>query len=819
MSLYLRRLELAGFKSFADRTRLDFEPGVSAIVGPNGSGKSNIAEAIRWVLGERAGRSLRATSTDNLIFAGMEKIKAAASMAEVTLTLEGKGDKVAERLIISRKLYRSGESEYRLNGRKALARDIAKLLAQAGFGTSSYTVIGQGMVEGLIIASPAERKLLFEEASGIRAFELERGQTMVKLRQAESQIAVLRQEARDITPERDRLKEQVDRLARRRETSRELQVLRGQFIHTELHQIESDKRTLLERKREVLTQQKQLQIRAKLLDKRASQLADERDKALARHQAALRTLESLQDSRNQLSDQIAEQQIKLGVLSAAQTETDQTQEDRSERKQQIVKRLQDLHRQLDVQTKAADVQASKIELHNQKVRELTRQLTKLRQALKSNQLSDHLGQALGLVKLLLQQLGANEPIQRDRLRLVLHKLIRTVKLAYDADLSAAPEQIVKLQQQISREMSRREDVVEKQTSEIIKQRSLELDIHTLERELERLELKSNSVDSRPERTEVSRLEAVLKSLLDKRSKLDSEHEAARKLLTELGGDSMADQVELAREQEEIRGHQFQLDRELELLEARANELSQRDLEVSRQAKLWQISTKSSGDRPPKEDPVDRERLLQLEAELTLIGEIDEGLVTAHQELTDRVAYLDGQADDLEQAVADIQKALQELDRRIATTFTTNFKKINTIFGKEFERLFGGGEAKIELTKLDDGEYGIEISVRPPGKRLGLLSALSGGEKTLAAIALLTAILRVNPSPFVMLDEVDAALDDHNATLFCETLRLLARHSQILVITHNHETMVHADRLYGVTASPKRASTVVAVDLTTAEAIH
>lgn len=819
MSLYLRRLELAGFKSFADRTRLDFEPGVSAIVGPNGSGKSNIAEAIRWVLGERAGRSLRATSTDNLIFAGMEKIKAAASMAEVTLTLEGKGDKVAERLIISRKLYRSGESEYRLNGRKALARDIAKLLAEAGFGTSSYTVIGQGMVEGLIIASPAERKLLFEEASGIRAFELERSQTILKLRQAEAQIGTLRQQSRELTPERDRLKEQVDRLARRRETSRELQVLRGQFIRAQLHQIASDRNMLLKRKQDVLSQQKQLHARAKLLDKRALQLAQERDKARTRQQQALSTLELLQSSRNQLSDQIAEQQVKLGVLSAAQTETSQSQEDRSERKQQLAERLKDLHRQLERQTKVADVQAGKIELHNQKVRELTRQLTKLRQALKSNQLSDHLSQALGLVKLLLQQMGTHEPIQRDRLRLVLHKLIRTVKLAHDADLSAAPEQIVKLQQQISREMSRREDVVEKQTAEIIKQRSLELDIHTLERELERLEVQTKTLDAQPETTEVTRLEAALKSLLDKRSKLDSEHEAARKLLTELGGDSTTDQVELAREQEEIRGQALQLERELELLESQVNELGRRDQEVVQQAKLWQISKQPSHDHSTKEGGVDRERLLQLEAELTLIGEIDEGLVAAHQELADRVTYLDRQADDLEQAVADIQKALQELDRRIATTFATNFKKINTIFGQEFERLFGGGEAKIELTKLDDDQYGIEISVRPPGKRLGLLSALSGGEKTLAAIALLTAILRVNPSPFVMLDEVDAALDDHNATLFCETLRLLARHSQILVITHNHETMVHADKLYGVTASPKRASTVVAVDLTTAEAIH
>lgn len=806
MSLYLRRLELAGFKSFADRTRLDFEPGVSAIVGPNGSGKSNIAEAIRWVLGERAGKTLRTNSTDNLIFAGIDKRKAAASMAEVSLTLEGDD----QRLIVSRKLYRSGESEYRLNGRKALARDIAKLLAEYGFGTSSYTVIGQGMVEGLIIASPAERKLLFEEASGIRAFELEKSQTLLRLKQAESQAAILRAEVLELTPERERLAGQVERLKHRKQTMLELQAMRERFIASEFADKAAELDKLHDQQKTNKQQRQNLQRRASQLAAQTAQFKHDHERAQLSQQEALKKLEQLQLERNQVSDMIAKLQVQIGVLQATQTDSTSGRQDRDK----LERRLQKIRLQLKQQTKTAMGYAEKIDLHTQKITTLTKELSSLRNRLRHNQLSSHLGQALGIIKLLLQQLNSHKPVQRDQLRILLHKLIRTVKLAYDADLSAAPERIVKLQQQISREMSKREDVVERQTAEIIKQRSLELDLHALEKSLE------TSIQHAPttiDRKSLQGLEAQLAQAHKKLIQLDDAQSAVRKELGEKTSarDTQA-QIVLAREQEEVRQQLAQLERDDHLLIVGIETVMSQQDQLKQQAIAWHVAapTKRTGGA----QAVQREHLLQLEAELTLIGEIDEGIVEVQQELEDRVTYLEDQARDVEQAVRDIQTALAELDRRIQQTFRTNFSKINQYFGREFERLFRGGEAKIELIAVDEGQFGIEISVRPPGKRLGVLAALSGGEKTLTAIALLAAILQVNPSPFVVLDEVDAALDDANALLFCDTLKRLAQHSQLLVITHNHETMVHADRLYGVTASSRRASTVVKVDLTTAEAL-
>lgn len=814
--MYLRRLEIVGFKSFADRVKLELEPGVSAIVGPNGSGKSNIAEAIRWVLGERAGRTLRTAKTEELIFSGIDGGRAKASMAEVSMVLSGSPSDTGlavEELRIVRKLYRSGESEYRINGRKVLARDLAKILARAGFGASSYTVIGQGMVEGLIIATPTERKLLFEEASGIRGFELERIEVLARLRQARGEIDRLRLEASQLIPERDKIGRQVERLNRRREVTAQLKTTQQRFLQQEKRRIHVARKDCKLQVANIEKQVIKLKKQQKTLEAKADALALASKSSAGEHATMLSSLASLDERRTQITELIARAEVELEIKNTdleAKTKLLQPAKNRN----RLASQLATFQQQLREQTAKSEDLNRSIAQFDEKISELTKQLTVLRQALRANQRAGYLGQALGLAQMISRQLTDETDLSRDQLRLALHKLVRTVRLAHDSDLADAPERIARLQQQIAREMTKREEVTEKQTTIIIRIRSLELDIHAQERELAGLKLQNHEKELKRLRKEVKAREKELKDWRIQRDKYETEQEQLRVQLNGLSSqDTTQQQVEIAHALEEARQSVQVYEQELSRYKARLSELLQEEEGLVNQAEHWGVNFTAS---QPADQEVTRDDITRLEAELALIGEIDEALVAAHAELNERVRYLESQAHDMERAVGDLEKVLTELARRIKGTFAKNFARINKAFGKNFAQLFGGGSAELTLLQSDEENYGIEISVQPLGKRLAALSALSGGEKALSALALLAAILEVNPSPFVLLDEVDAALDDHNAQLFQQTLARLAKKSQILVITHNHETMVHADKLYGVTASSKTASTVLAVQLSEVE---
>lgn len=818
--MYLRRLEIAGFKSFAGRVKFDFKPGVVAIVGPNGSGKSNVAEAIQWVLGAQNSRDLRARKSEELIYSGSEGGKTKASMAEVVMTLEGKTSETelgVDQLIVSRRLYRSGETEYRLGGRKVLVKDLMKILAQAGFGTSSYTVIGQGMIDSLIIASPAERKLLFEEASGIRAFELERADTLRKLARAEERATALRDEVSQLIPERDALALQVDRLARHAQLTAQLRALRSQYIGSQLLRLRTERAAAKQSQKDW---QQKLRQSEKILKQRqaeAQALASSSADNSAKQAQLLERLSQIDSERTALAEQIATIQAQLQILDQLQRQQGTRPVELKDQLKQIDGRLVEFRKKLIKQVAASEQYADRIAAHNKNIEGFTKQLTRLRAKLRSNQRNSYLAQALGLARLLVKDLQSDKPLQPAAMRLALHKLIRSVKLASESDLTAVPLEIAKLQQQISREIARREDIVEQQTTEIIKVRSIELDIHALERE--EIELQARLAETREAHQdspqERSKHATELRGLTKRRDALDGQAATLRAELTELtAGGTTDEQVALAHAVDAAARVVEDAQAELARLENAFQDYKRAEQALRDQATAWHIAARPSD----QVENVDERDITRVEAEIEVIGEVDEALVQAHTELADRVSYLETQATDMEAGVKDLRKVLTELERRIQTTFEKNFARINTEYTKQFARLFRGGSAALELTRYEDDEYGIEITAKPPGKRVELLSSLSGGERALAAIALLAAILSVNPSPFVVLDEVDAALDDANAQLFTETLKQLARHSQLLVITHNHETMLSADALYGITTTPKAASTVIAVDLQAAEAL-
>ena len=192
----LKRLVLQGFKSFKDRQLVNFDDGITGIVGPNGCGKSNIVDALFWIMGEQSAKHLRGKSMKDLIFAGSSKYKP-ASFAEVTLVLEndtGKhihiGNKVSSpsEIQLTRKLYRNGDTEYRINNLPARLRDIQEVFMDTGAGAKSYSIIAQGEINKLVQAKPEERRSMIEDVAGVTKFKLRKRESLKKIEQTESNL-------------------------------------------------------------------------------------------------------------------------------------------------------------------------------------------------------------------------------------------------------------------------------------------------------------------------------------------------------------------------------------------------------------------------------------------------------------------------------------------------------------------------------------------------------------------------------------------------------------------------------------------------------
>jgi chromosome segregation protein len=215
--MYLKQLELIGFKSFPQRTRLHFEPGITAIVGPNGSGKSNVADAVRWALGEQSMRALRGRRGEDVIFAG-GGARHPLGMAEVTLLLDNADERIplpVAEVAIARRLYRSGEGEYLANGNRVRLRDVTEWLLGAGLGPDSYCVVGQGTIEQLVLQRPEDRRVLLEDAADVRRHALRLAETEQKLAATAANLERARDLAAALAPEVERLRHAARRAERR----------------------------------------------------------------------------------------------------------------------------------------------------------------------------------------------------------------------------------------------------------------------------------------------------------------------------------------------------------------------------------------------------------------------------------------------------------------------------------------------------------------------------------------------------------------------------------------------------------------------------
>ena len=809
----LQSIELAGFKSFAKRTKIEFSNGLVAIVGPNGSGKSNITDAIRWVFGEQKSRSLRTDKSEDLIYHG-GKGKPRASMAEVVIRLDNSARAIPidlNEVEITRRLYRSGESNYLLNGRRASLASIQEVLAASGFGVGSYTVIGQGMIDKLILSSGKERKQLFEEASGIKQYEIKHSQTLKRIQLTQENLSQLDRLIAELQPKNDMLKRQSELLEKKIKLKKDLEESKASYVIKSIQSVEDSIKQNKSEMNIISGQLRELDAQIVKIEKNntrsrnasSKNILDKINSDLAILENSKAELETEIDQANILADKTRTEANEFEqIIDISRAELSGLNENMKEH----------LISQNKIEKKVANYE-SKLGLVDKKIQTQTKELDKTRKELIGSQKSEYLKHSLGLIDIL--QDGVKREKTEHELGIVFYKLRRMIKHSMTDNSAELAMRVGKIQNSISRLMDERENINESQTNEVIRLRAIEMDSASIELRIKDLELKIKQTTKQKaavlSKGNMSKLELKLAKYELKKAELNLAISQKRDELVEIAKQGSLDEVdEYYMEHERLTNERVSLNTQLESLVLSRQELERQLKSINETKNIWFPYKMTT---PKKIVDISIEDINRLEAEMGLLEEIDPEIEKEVLESDKQLKYLVGQAKDLNRAIDNLTKVASSTEKKIKTVFDRGVEGINTNFTKNFKELVGGGEASLKLTRNDD-DYGVEIVVKLPNKNAQNISSLSGGEKALASVALLSGILMSNPSPFVVLDEVDAALDEENTKRFANIIAKITKHSQVLVVTHNHDTMAVADELLGVTTGGNNESSIIRVQLGT-----
>lgn len=713
----LTKLELSGFKSFAKSTTLEFPVPTSAIVGPNGSGKSNVAEAIRWVMGEQSMKSLRGKRGEDLIFNGSPSTPRMGK-ASVLLHFDNADGKIPvdfPEVRIERRIFRDGTNEYLLNGSVVRLKDIVELMARMGLGDTKHNIIGQGEVDRWLLSSAKDRKEILEEALGLKVYQMKKIESERKLASTAENVRQVESLLRELAPHLKFLKSQAEKAEARGTIEAELTHLERVYFAKLLHEIETTETEIAKAVSPVETQLAKAEaqvadIKSKI-ERRESETAKPEDYAGIEKEIA-----GLEEARDELEREFGRLEGRVLV-----------------EREKLAKPL----------IRLADASYIK-----EKIAKL---LAALRP--KSDDLESRIQAAIAELESLMRD------IEKGSVLVPADEGSRKELFALEAKLATEERRLkeIKGALQAARERMRKTD---------LEARSAEVELRKLERELREAEEARGLIRSQLERSSFER------------ENLSTRREEFKKELSLAG----IDQLELREvKKEDVASH------------AIPQELFK--------------------------------KIERLRGKLEEIGGIDVSVVKEYQETEARYAFLTKELEDLKEAGTSLKELIGTLEDQITEDFEKGFKKINDGFNEYFQIIFGGGKAKLSYQELrsrnqessegeetEEAEYGIDIEVDIPRKRIKSLSMLSGGERALTSIALLFAMVSVKPPPFLVLDETDAALDEANSQKYANTLAELSKKTQLIIITHNRETMMRAGVLYGVTMGDDGVSKLLSIKL-------
>ena len=1000
--MYLRALEIQGFKSFPDKTRLTFEKDITAIVGPNGSGKSNISDAILWVMGEQRTKALRGSKMEDVIFGGTEK-RGKLGYAQVSLIIDNSArifDSDSSEIMLTRRYYRSGESEYFINRESVRLKDINSLLMDTGLGRDGYSIIGQGRIAEIVSTKSTDRREVFEEAAGISRYRYRKEEAERKLERTEDNLLRINDKIEELEMQVGPLKEQSE-VARRylvlrdelkgREVSVWMTTLeklhaQAESVNLEYEQIAKtleNARASLEalyassgsitermHQKDVETEQ----ARDRLSAQESAAAACESAAAVIRanvqstRESAARLMEDMQrqESRaRELRDQIEENERRIAAIDAELKSAEEAEKQtenvingcrlKLQNRENMLNDLTERANRLSVELKSTESRIAMLEEmeksyegYSGAVRSVMREaergslrgihgpaanlvradrecalaietalgaaaqhivvdtqddgknaieLLKRRDAgratflpidtIRGSVMRDapvndpgFVGVAFDLVSFDEQYRGIFENLLgRTVVAETLTDAVRMAKgsgnrlriVTLDGQLinaggsmtggsSAKNSGILSRANELESLRKRRDAAAEKvrgSAAELERARAnlanvrFQLDGALADQAEQRSARSSREAERRTTENAVSQLSALLDALTGdsaqrRRAAEESETQIAalnaklaekeeeRKAIEEKITAIRAEIAKISSSRMELEGKRTRAEKqtqernaEIIALERQSAKIEQKKLSADMEEKqildkLWdnyELSfTEASALRKPIESMAKENRLIaDLRREISSLGTPNLGAIEEYKRVSERYEFLTTQRDDVEKAKGELLGIIRDITGEMETVFVERFHAIDEAFRTTFRELFGGGKASLELEdERDVLSCGIEIKVQPPGKAITTISLLSGGEMAFVAIALYFAILKVRPTPFCVMDEIEAALDEANVNRYADYMRRMSDRTQFLVITHRRGTMEAADMLYGVTMQEKGVSSVIELDLDSAQ---
>ena len=793
-----KKINLNGFKSFAEKTNFLIEEGLTGIVGPNGCGKSNIVESLRWVMGETSAKSMRGSGMEDVIFSGTSN-KASKNIAEVSVSVtnenhEGSAQyKNLELIEIRRKIEKDKGSKFYINNKEVRARDAQMFFADLSTGAHSPSMISQGRIGALVTSKPADRRAILEEAAGIAGLHVRRHEAELRLSAAENNLKradeLRKQQEKQLT----NLQKQAEEANKYKTISEEIKKIEAGLYYLKLKDIDHEIKLENEINKEAEsgvsdfnTQINQFESLIKNETNKVSPLREKNIENLSKIQRLNLELQGLDEENLRTKDEIE------GIKNSFRT----IEEDTDREKGIVVDANSNEKRLKEERSDLIEVDSKYFETEKMS-----------NENLESNK--NMLNSEIDKVKELINSKKNDEAI-------ILLNNFKEIIEKYADSFSK--------NQSIKQESIKRKERVNAIVTEIESWKNLLLSSEKMVKELndrkKRLSHQLNDLEKQPQ------IQAEKKGKISEGLRISEQEKISNEnTINEIDQKIDSLRFELNETQEksiQIRERKASSGATIDGLKKRRDDLLERidaELNLNESNLLLNSNLDTEKDLP---DAVTQEEQLDEKKRLReKLGSVNLRADEESNKYKVEIAKMEKDREDLSIAITKLKESINELNQKGRERLLEAFEKVNRKFNEVYTKLFNGGSAKLELVDSDDPlEAGLEMLVSPPGKRLQSITLLSGGEQALTALSLIFAVFLTNPSPICVLDEVDAPLDDANVTRFCNLLEELTNitNTRFIIVTHHALTMSKMNRLYGVTMPEKGISQLVAVDLQKAESM-